>query len=193
MATEWSRMEQDPTSLLLSFPTKAEGSGDGRVGCDNECYFPAKTWWAKVGNCNNCHLPFSFQFSRAEAQKEQISPAALMGQSSQIQSLIHGDPRVFPIPIPQPVQDLPLWFLLCTSTGWAPTCSKAGLEKKQQRSDPLLVCRTSQLHLSQSAKLLLKLRHTWSTKQGVRDNHGDKGTPLQHPSSPQTFPSPGCP
>lgn len=54
--------------------------------------------------------------------------------------------------------------------------SRAGKEAAKEWL--LLGCRTSQLHLSQLAKLLLKLRHTWCTRQGVRNDHGDKVTPL---------------
>lgn len=61
--------------------------------------------------------------------------------------------------------------------------SRAG--KEAAKKWLLLGCRTSQLHLSQSAKLLLKLRHTWCTRQAVGDDNGDKVTHPWH--TPRLF------
>lgn len=169
-----------------------------RLGCNNQCHLPAKPWWAKTGNSNNCHFQFSFQHDSVEVWKEQFAPAALPGRAvrhgNSGRSLADKSSKCLHNPNLQHPQTLALWQLLCISTGQAPTWSKAGLESRKVAKRWLLLgWGIPQLHLSQPAEPLLRLR---CTQQSIRDGHGDKGRsrlPLAQLLHHKTVPSPGCP
>lgn len=150
--------------------------------------------WARMGNCNSCHLPLSFQCDSAEAQKEQFSLPALVGQSSQTHPLVHPlcmeTSECLPIPNPQPVQGLGCDCCLEQALGELQPAAKQGWKRSSKGVTLVGVQDFPAASVPVSKAAAQAQTHMVHKARCQRWPRGQGDTPLKHPS---IVSSSGCP
>ena len=138
----------------------------------------------------------SFQWGRAEVWKEQFARLFSWGRGAR-RSASRTSPedessKCLHVPNPQLPQALAWWLLLCTSTGKAPTWSKAGLKRwKGERRWFLPGRGIPQLNLFKPGKPLQAQMHMiHAARQGWPRGQGEEQGPSSTSFTPQCCPIP---
>lgn len=179
-------MEQDAASLPLSFPPRAVGSGHGRLGCDKQCHFPAKIWWAGMGNAiivtSHFHSNVTVQRHKRSSFPQLPSWDKAAKHSPWYIPCAWRPQDVSPFPT-QPVQDLASWC--CFALGELQPAAKLGWKKSSKEVTLAGVQDFLTTPVPASKAVSQAQTHMVHKARGQRWPRGQGDTPLTHSSTPQ--------